>query len=170
VDTDALVALGRVVGVHGIHGVVKMWFYSGNAPAGLRERSALRFRLDGGEMALFTASEISTQGRHCLLRLEQVDDRDAAQALVGAEMVVTRSELPDPEPDAYYWADLIGLTVFTEDGGCLGRLVEIVETGSNDVYRVRGEQREVLVPALVSVVRRVDLESGRMWVDLPEGL
>jgi 16S rRNA processing protein RimM len=48
--------------------------------------------------------------------------------------------------------------------------VEILETGSNDVYRVRGRQGEVLVPALASVVRRVDLIAGRMWVDLPEGL
>jgi 16S rRNA processing protein RimM len=102
--------------------------------------------------------------------LAQVGDRDAAQALLGAEMVVPRGELPDPGPDTYYWADLIGLTVLTEDGGCLGELVEILETGSNDVYRVRGRQGEVLVPALASVVRRVDLIAGRMWVDLPEGL
>ena len=168
-DADALVALGRVTGVHGVRGAVKMRFYSGRLPAGLDRGSSVRLRLDG-KIAWFTVAEIAGRADPPRLRLAQVGDRDAAQALLGAEMVVPRGELPDPGPDTYYWADLIGLTVLTEDGGCLGELVEILETGSNDVYRVRGRQGEVLVPALASVVRRVDLIAGRMWVDLPEGL
>lgn len=169
-DAHRLVALGRVTGVHGIRGAVKLRFYSGNAPAALVPGAAVGLRLADGAVAEFTAAEIAAQGGHFRLRLAQIEDRDAAEALVGAEMVVARSELPEPEADAYYWTDLIGLTVYAEDGACLGRLVEILETGANDVYRVRGGAREVLVPALASVVRRVDLAAGQMWVELPEGL
>lgn len=169
-DADRLVALGRVTGIHGIRGAVKMRFYSGDAPAALAPGAAVRLRLPDGQVTVLTATEIAVQGRHLRLRLAQIENRDGAQALVGAEMVVARGELPEPEADAYYWADLIGLTVYGQDGACLGRLVEILQTGANDVYRVQGEQREVLVPALSSVVRRVDLAAGQMWVELPEGL
>jgi len=170
VDADRLVALGRVTGVHGIRGAVKMRFYSGSAPAVLAPGAPVRLRLSNGQIAVFTASEIAAQGGRYRLRLAQIEDRDGAQALVGAEMVVARRELPELEAGTYYWADLLGLSVYAQDGACLGRLVEILETGGNDVYRVQGEQREVLVPALASVVRRVDLTAERMWVDLPEGL
>jgi 16S rRNA processing protein RimM len=170
VDAETLVALGRVTGVHGIRGAVKIRFYSGSPPAGLAGGAAVRLRLEKENIVLFTVTEITGQGDFLLFRLARVGDRDAAQALVGAEVVVPRGELPELEPDTYYWTDLIGLRVFTEKGDCLGRLVEILETGSNDVYRVCGEGGEVLVPALASVVRRVDLGDGRMWVNLPEGL
>jgi 16S rRNA processing protein RimM len=170
VDADALVALGRVTGVHGIRGAVKLRFYSGDLPVNLAHGNAVRLRRENGEITRFTVTEITGRGDLARLHLARVGDRNAAEALVGAELVVARRELPDPEPDTYYWADLIGLTVLTEDGGCLGQLVEILETGSNDVYRVSGRKREVLVPALASVVRRIDLNTGRMWVDLPEGL
>jgi 16S rRNA processing protein RimM len=102
--------------------------------------------------------------------LEGVTDRSAAEALTGAEVVVARGRLPQPEADSFYWTDLIGLTVATMDGKPLGNLVRILETGANDVYVVRQGKRETLVPALAAVVRRVDLEQRRMWVELPEGL
>ena len=70
--------------------------------------------------------------------------------------------------------DLIGLSVYTIDGDCLGRIDSIIPTGSNDVYVVKnmvdGKENEVLIPALESVVVEVDLNREIMRVDLPEGL
>ena len=105
-----------------------------------------------------------------IVALAEVTDRGAAEALTGAEVVVARDRLPPPEADSFYWMDLIGMVVTTMDGKPLGNLIRILETGANDVYVVRRGARETLVPALASVVRRVDLEQRRMWVDLPEGL
>ena len=81
-----------------------------------------------------------------------------------------KSRLPALEEGTYYWSDLIGLDVHATDGRFLGKIASIFRTGSNDVYVTRDEDRETLIPALVSVVKSVDLETGRMTVDLPEGL
>jgi len=70
----------------------------------------------------------------------------------------------------YYWFDLIGIKVYTTEEKYLGRIESIVETGSNDVYVVKHGEKEVLIPALESVVLDIDLEHKRMRVDLPEGL
>ncbi len=82
-----------------------------------------------------------------------------------------RECLPElEEEDTYYWVDLIGLSVFAVCGEYLGRIHSIFPTGSNDVFVVKDENREILVPALASVVVDVDLEGRTVRVDLPEGL
>ena len=78
--------------------------------------------------------------------------------------------MPDLEEGDYYWFDLIGLDVFGIDQKYLGRLESIIQTGSNDVYVVKKDDTEILIPALESVVQKIDLKNRRMQVDLPEGL
>jgi len=170
VDADALLVLGKVSGAHGIRGLVRMFFFSGAPPSNIAAGSTIRLRSARGETTRHTVVEMTAHRGQFLLQLDRVADRRGAEAMVGAELVLARGELPEPEEGSYYWTDLIGLAVSTLEGQPLGELVEILETGSNDVYRVRSGNREVLVPALASVVRRVDLNAGRMWVDLPEGL
>ena len=74
------------------------------------------------------------------------------------------------EEGTYYWVDLIGIGVFTTEKEYLGRIESIVETGSNDVYVVKNGEREILIPALETVVLDIDLGKKQMQVDLPEGL
>lgn len=102
--------------------------------------------------------------------LKGVTDRDAAEALVGSQIFIAKAELPGLEPDTNYWFDLIGLDVLTTDEKYLGRIESIIQTGSNDVYVVKNGTTEILIPALESVVLTIDLESGRMQVELPDGL
>jgi 16S rRNA processing protein RimM len=83
---------------------------------------------------------------------------------------VLQSEVPSAEEGEYFHYELLGLKVRTVEGEDLGEVVEILETGSNDVYVVRGAAGEILVPALSKVVREIDIASGLMVVDLPEGL
>jgi 16S rRNA processing protein RimM len=109
-----------------------------------------------------------------LLAIKGIGTRDQAQALIGADILIERTRLPELEDDAYYWSDLIGLSVFSEQGEFLGKVTTIMRTGSNDVYVVQdrsdGKTRETLVPALKWVVVEVNLEQGTMHVNLPEGL
>jgi 16S rRNA processing protein RimM len=74
------------------------------------------------------------------------------------------------ENGSYYWIDLIGIEVYTAEDDYLGRIESIIETGSNDVYVVKDKKKEVLIPALKSVVTDIDLSQKRMQVDLPDGL
>ena len=90
--------------------------------------------------------------------------------LAGLWLCVPQSEVPSAEEGEYFHYQLLGLNVRTVEGEELGQLAEILETGSNDVYVVKGAEGEILVPALGKVVREIDIASSLMVVDLPEGL
>ena len=100
-------------------------------------------------------------GRVPVLQLEGVSDRTAAERLAGRYLEAPPTPLA---PDAYYWHQLIGLSVADEAGAELGEVVEIFRAGENEVYRIVGPGGELLVPALRDVVRLIDLGAGRMVV------
>lgn len=105
--------------------------------------------------------EASWGGRAPVLRLEGVADRAAAELLAGRYLECSPSPLA---PDAYHWHQLIGLAVTDEAGAELGTVVEIFRAGENEVYRIEGPGGELLVPALRTIVRSIDLDARRMVV------
>ena len=166
---ERIILIGRLAGAHGMRGGLKLISYAESLDvftAGLpvRARSA-----DGAE-AVYEVGEVRPQGRGAVLFLAGVTHRSQAEALVGCDLFIEKATLPALPEGTYYWADLIGLEVVSVDGRSLGRLESILETGSNDVYVVKGAGKEILIPALKSVVKAVDLAARRVRVDLPEGL
>lgn len=105
-----------------------------------------------------------------LLKLSGVESRTEAEALRGWGLEVPEEEVVPLPEGSYYLFQILGLEVHTTGGERLGVVEEVLKTGSNDVYLVRGSGREVAVPALADVVVEVDLERKRMTVELPEGL
>ena len=106
---------------------------------------------------------------HLVVRLDAVGDRTNAESLRGSHLTVPLDELEPPPAGSYYHYQIMDMDVSAEDGSPLGRVVQILPTGSNDVYVVRdGEGKETLVPALAGVLLEVDPERGRMVVRLPE--
>lgn len=101
------------------------------------------------------------------VKIAGVDDRDGAEKLRGRYLEIDAGELPALPDGAYYEWQLIGLQVYGADGRKLGRLDEVLEYPANDVYVVAGDGRETMVPAIRDVVRKVDLEAGRMDIELP---
>lgn len=163
-DEQCFVTLGRVSGAHGIQGWVKV--HSDTSP---RENivNYSPWQLErNGERRTIKVKTGRLQGKGVVAKLEGCNDRDAAEALVGYDIRVPRSQLPETtEPGEYYWADLVGLTVVTVDGQELGTIDQLFETGSNDVIVVKGD-RERLVPYIwEQVVKDVDLGTGVMQVD-----
>ena len=161
---DDWVVVGRVLGAWGIRGDVRVEPHSDR-----RERFSpgSRIYLNGVE------TDVVSSRPHrggLVVRLATVTDRTAAEALKGAALTVPRDQI-DPLPDgSYYYFQILGLRVRTDDGEELGQVHEILATGGNDVYVVRGPAGERLVPALGDVVLDVDLDRGLMTVSLPEGL
>lgn len=105
-----------------------------------------------------------------LLGLEGVDTMSRAEGLVGSRVFTemsTLEKLPDGE---YYWFQIIGLDVLTEEGRLLGKVAEILQTGSNDVYVVRDGSKEYLIPAIGQVVKLIDVSLGRMVISPMKGL
>jgi 16S rRNA processing protein RimM len=108
--------------------------------------------------------------QHLVVKLVGIDTRTDAEKLRGSELTIPGTDLR-PLPDGEYYAfQLIGLDVVTTGGRPVGRIVDLMTTGSNDVYVVRGEQGETLVPATEDVVKSIDVEKQRMVIEAIEGL
>jgi 16S rRNA processing protein RimM len=105
-----------------------------------------------------------------LLKLDGTDDRNAADELRGMLVQIPVEEAVPLEEGEYYLFQLVGVRVETEDGEWLGQIVDVIETGANDVYVVRGPRGEVLLPAVDNIVLQLDLESKQMVVHLLPGL
>jgi|TARA_B100001971_G_scaffold158506_1_gene148300 16S rRNA processing protein RimM len=105
-----------------------------------------------------------------LLVLEGCADRTAAEALRGQEVSIPMQAQDPLDADEYFVEDLLGLRVRSEKGEQLGELVEVLPTGANDVYRVVDGQEELLLPAISTVIRAVDMDNGEMVVRLLPGL
>lgn len=161
---ERLVLLGRVVGVHGVRGELKLESYTEPRTQIFRYHP-WRIRSAAGENTI-EGCRGRAQGKGIVAEIPGVADRDAAAALVGAEIWVMRSALPAPKPGEYYWFDLEGLEVVTSDNVSLGRVSHLIATGANDVMIVRDGERERLIPFLPGhFVTQVDLQAGRITVD-----
>jgi 16S rRNA processing protein RimM len=158
----APVKLGRIVGLFGVRGWVKV--YSDTRP-----REAILgynpWLLElAGHWREYRLAEGRVQGPGIVARLEGCGDRGQAQLLVGATVAVRREQLPKPGPGEYYWSELEGLKVVNLRGETLGVVSHLFETGANDVMVVAGE-REHLIPFTRDAVREVDLAARIVRVD-----
>lgn len=161
-----LVAIGKVVRAHGIRGHLKVVPF-GETLESLGAGEEVSARLPDGSIERLITVDVRTQRKAVLFLSREVRTAADAQRLVGAEICVSESRLPPLAAGEFYWHQLIGLEVMNVDGRRLGTIRQIIETGSNDVYVVQEGREEVLIPALVEVVREVNLESRLMVVDLP---
>lgn len=158
------IAVGKVVGTYGSRGMLKV-FPLTDFPD--RFFSMKKITLDHkGVLKTYTLAEVRRHRRHVLVRLEEVPDMTAAEALKGAMIVVDREDLTPLPEGSYYIFEIVGLKVFTPDGEYLGVVEDVIQTGANDVYVVGGgEKAPLLVPALKDVVREVNVGGGRMVVE-----
>jgi 16S rRNA processing protein RimM len=169
-NPDTAVTIGKIAGVHGIKGYIKVQCeaesFSIFAPGHL-----VCVRDPKGSSREMEIVDARPQGRSLLLLFKGVLDRSAAEMLRGSELLVEKSSLPELDPDTYYWADILGMSVVSADGQLVGKIASLIETGSNDVYVVKTPDcGEILVPAIASVVLEIDVNRKIMRVNLPEGL
>ncbi|MCJ7512457.1 MAG: ribosome maturation factor RimM [Anaerolineales bacterium] len=161
------VAAGRVVRPHGLRGdllVVQVSDLIRSLQAGTQV-------FLGSERDPSTVASCRLHGTRWLLRLEGCGDRTQAERWRGTEVAVRVDDLaPLPEGEYFYW-QILGLQVVTDQGQDLGKIDEIIETGANDVYVVRSpDQADILLPAISSVVLDVDLAAAQMRIHLIPGL
>lgn len=161
------VAMGEVIGVHGVRGAVTIRSHT-RPPDNLLAYSGWTLSSADGTSRQVTAVQGGWVGKRLVVQLEvdgrAMDDRDEAAGLIGATIQVPRSAMPDDDT-GYYWADLVGLAVQTTDDVPLGTVHSLMETGAHDVLVVRGE-RERLIPFVQpEIVKAVDLDNGLMTVD-----
>ena len=161
-DSKPLV-LGRISGLYGVRGWVKVHSYTDPRDAILKYGSWLLEQ--DGVWRETSVAEGRKQGKTVVARLDAVTDRDMATAFVGMTIGVARSDLPETDSGEYYWTDLEGLQVIHQDGRILGKVAYLLATGANDVLVIQGDQ-EVLVPFVKDeVIKGVDLATGMISVD-----
>ena len=156
--------VGVVVGPWGNRGEVRVQPHTDNP-----RRFARGDRLFAAGRTLRVEGRRSHRGM-AILKLQGIDTREGAEELASVELEIPIEEVP-PLPDgSYYHFQILDMEVWTAAGELLGTVEDILITGSNDVYVVRRGDGEILVPAIEGVVLDVDVQGGRLTVDLPDGL
>lgn len=158
------VILGKITGLFGVRGWVKVFSHT-EPRSNIVQYTPWLVRQRGGDWKSLAVVNGKAHGKGVVAQLEGIDDRDQAALLLGAEIAIPRRQLPAAAEGEYYWADLVGLEVYTTSGVDLGKVDSMLETGANDVLVVKGE-RERLIPFLQpDVVTQVDMPAGRILVD-----
>ncbi len=169
------VEVGRVIGAWGVKGGVKVKAFAA-APEALfstkrwylAEPEAAGPRPAGTWPLLLKVLQAKEQADAVVASVQDINDRDAAEALKGARVFVPRASFPTPEAGEFYWVDLIGLAVANRDGQALGDVVGLIETGPHCVLRVQpadAQAEELLIPFVDAYVDRVDTTARCITVD-----
>jgi 16S rRNA processing protein RimM len=167
-QSTGYLAIGQVVGAHGIRGEVKV-----TVMTDFPERYRAGAKLYLGTELDCSPTEIQAARPHkglMLVKLSTVPDRNMAETLQGQYLLIPADQAMPLAEDEHYAHELVGLAVETSAGEALGVLTEVIFTGANDVYAVTGPAGEILLPAIRSVILQVDVAAGKMTVVVPEGL
>ncbi|MDL1957858.1 MAG: ribosome maturation factor RimM [Deltaproteobacteria bacterium] len=162
-------ALGKIVKTHGIRGEVQVYLYSDEGSF-LDYKNIFVQGKYGDKVPQRVLKARTKKGKSVILTLEGVVDRTQAGSFVDKEIFLDRAKLSPLAEEEYYWHELEGLAVVSAGGEELGILSDILATGAYDVYVVKGDKGEILVPAVEQMVKEIDLEKGVIKVDLPPGL
>ena len=153
---------GRIVNTHGVAGEVKIEVWL-DSPQFLK--SFKRCFIDRREVKLLSAR---VHKGFLIVKLEGVDDVNAAMALKGRTVFIDRADARLPK-GAFFLQDIIGAAVVDESGSEIGKLVDVMETPASNVYVVKGE-REHLIPAVPEFILSTDADNGIITVHLIEGM
>ncbi len=156
---------GKIVNTHGIAGEVKVLYYTDGPEF-----------FDNIEYVLLKNGTKLTIKRYrvhkgaLIMDFAEIPDMNFAETLKEQELFVPKDKLPPLPEGRYYIADLLGCEVFTDSGRNLGKIADVFQTGSNDVYTVKNGKKEYLIPVIDDVVRDIDIENKRITITPIEGL
>lgn len=150
-------SIGQITKPHGVRGEVKVFSLTDS----LEEFTALKkVYIDGVERKI-TSCKLQTD--RAILKIEGIGSMDEAEKYRNKYLKIHREDAKELPEDSYYIADLIDCKVFDTEGEELGTVYDVIETGSNDVYWVKGK-KEVLIPALKDIVVKVDIENNEITI------
>lgn len=169
-DMENYFEIGKITGTHGIRGTMRV-FPTTEDPSRFERLKEITVEIRG-KREVFHIKKVAYQKNMILLTVKEIDDINAAELYKNARILIPDAEALPLGEDEYYTRDLYGLRVVTEDGEELGELVQIYETGANDVYAVKkeGDKKELLIPAIKDCILQIDIAAGVMTVHLLEGL
>ena len=161
--------LGQIVNTRGLRGEIKVNPYTENMER--FEEFQKVYVKTKKETKEYQIERVSYSKNQVILKLKGIDHIDYAEKLRGGMIIVMKQDLEPLPEGVYYLADLIGLDVYTESGELLGKVDDIYNTGANDIYVVKDELgKQKLLPGIDEVIKQIDLDNGKIIVNLIEGL
>ena len=159
------IVIGVVKGVRGLHGELR-----------IEKMTDVPNRFDVGNKVFldqkeYTISSYRYDRNKLFIKLSGIDTRNKSEALTGMALCIRNSDLIELPRGDYFHYQLIGIEVFDENKLYLGTIKEILQTGANDVYVIANDElKDLLIPAISSVIKDVDISAGKMFVVVPKGL
>lgn len=169
-DKEKPLTVGRIICPWGVRGQVKVEPLTDDPK---RFKSLPEVFIEFADSAVFYQIEsvIFLKDYFPVIKLEGINSRQKAEALRGYYLKIQRKHAVKLPKDRYFICDIIGLCVFDESGNYIGTVKDVLQTGANDVYAVETpDQKEVLIPAIKQVVKKIDLENGKMIIQPLEGM
>ncbi|MBO5955399.1 MAG: 16S rRNA processing protein RimM [Clostridia bacterium] len=159
------IEIGQIVNTHGLRGDLKVMPWCDD-PMVFDELAYVV--IDGTE---YDIEKSRMQKNMVLLKLEGIDDINVAERYKNKVLTVPREELGELPEGTYYICDLLGCSVETVSGRDLGKICDIIKTGSNDVYVVEDDsKKQVLIPVIDEVVKSVDIDEKKIVIEPLKGL
>lgn len=161
-------SIGQIVNTHGFRGEVKI--YPLTVDMSRFEKLKEVYMEENNELVKYKVESIKFLRSTVAVKLKGIDSEEAANKLKGSYIKVDRKSAVKLPKDTYFICDLIDSEVYDEKGQLLGTVKDVLQTGSNDVYVVQSTGKDILIPALKDVVKKVDLTNKKIMVEMPEGL
>ena len=164
-----MLEIGQIVNTFGVKGMVKIVPYTDD----IKRFDYLKeiYVVTKNEKQKYQIEEIKYHKNMVLAKLKGIDTMNDAEILKQASIQIVRKDAIELEKDTYFIVDLIGLKVVTDDQKELGKVVDIYNTGSNDIYVVKDELgKQILLPAIADVIQKIDMENKVIIVHLIKGL
>lgn len=167
---DDYLVIGLIKGVHGVRGRLRVMPLT-DEPERFKQLANCLVRTGKKGLAEYELEDVSFHGQQVLLKLAGIDSKEKGQELYNCEIVVERSAAIELDQDSWFVPDLLGCSVCDGARGDLGSLVDIMLFPHHDIYIVRQKgEKDLLIPALKTIVKEIDIAAKKIDVDLPAGL
>ena len=164
-EDDKKIYLGKITGVHGIKGWLKIQSFS--SPPENILNYPLWIISNRGQEGFYSVEQGRKHSNKIIVKLERIDDRTKAESLINSKIKIRRSELPKLSNESHYWSDLEGLSVLNSEETLIGIVDSLIETGANDVMVVNTtKDKRILIPFVMhEIIKEVSIELNYVKVD-----
>ncbi len=158
------VVVGKIIKLHGVRGEVKVLAYSGSAENFSSYHTVVIVDQRSGQLLSLTITRSRDLGKTAILQFDEITNREESAQLIGSKLWLHKSDFPQLASSEYYWFDLEGMDVWTDEGVQLGVVESIFNTKAHDILVVRGEGKEYLIPVRDEIIQDIDHELRRVVI------
>ena len=167
-DRETLITVGKIINTQGIKGEVRVWPLT-DYPERFKDGSTVLLESQG-EKRVLTIERARNHKNFLVIKFTEIKDMNSAEMLKEGLLKIPREELMELPEDTYYIFEITGMEVVTTEGLLLGKVKNVIQTGSNDIYVVSGTEKEFLIPAVRDIVKKVDRENRLIIIQPIDGL